>query len=46
METKDIRLTEADIKAITAVLAKDYRVELIPTKAGVKIIKLKREEIK
>lgn len=46
MTTNDVRLTEVDVKVINAVLAKDYRVELIPTKDGVKIIKVKREEIR
>ncbi len=39
-------LTEDNIKAIEAVLKQDFRVELIPTKDGVVIVKLKRETIK
>lgn len=39
-------LTEKDIKSAEAVLAKGDRVELIPLKEGVKIIRVKREEIK
>lgn len=39
-------LTQEHITAINAVLAKDQRVELIPTKDGVKVIKVRREEVK
>ncbi len=39
-------LTEKDIKSAEAVLTKGDRIELIPIKDGVKIIKIKREEIK
>jgi len=39
-------MTEATIKAIEAILAKDDRVELIPTRDGVKVIRIKREPIK
>lgn len=37
---------EKAIKAIESVLEKGDRVELIPVKDGVKIIHIKREEIK
>ena len=37
-------LSEKNIEAINRVLAKEQRVELIPTKDGVKVIKVKREE--
>lgn len=37
---------EKQIKTIEAVLAKGGRVELIPVKNGVKIIHIKREEVK
>lgn len=39
-------LTVQKINAIEAVLAKGYRVELIPVKDGIKIIHIKREEVK
>ncbi len=39
-------LTEKDIKSAEAVLAKGDRVELIPIKGGVRVIKVKREEVK
>lgn len=39
-------LTEKDIKAIESVLAKGDRVELIPVKDGVRVIQIKRKEIK
>lgn len=39
-------LTPENIRTINAVLAKDQRVELIPTKDGIKIIRIKREEAK
>lgn len=34
------------IKAIETVLAKGQRVELIPVKDGVKVVKVKRETVK
>lgn len=37
---------EAVIEAIVKILANGDRVELIPVKDGVKVIKIKREEIK
>lgn len=40
------KLDEKTIRAIEAVLAKDQRVELIPTKDGVKVIHVKREIVK
>ena len=39
-------MDERQIKAIEAVLAKGDRIELIPVKDGVKIIHVKREELK
>lgn len=39
-------ITSAQIKAIEAVLAGGDRVELIPVKDGVKIIHIRRREIK
>lgn len=43
---RHIELTAENIKAINAVLAKDQRVELIPTRDGVKVIHVRREEVK
>lgn len=40
------QLTATNIAAINAILAKDQRVELIPTKDGVRVIHVKREEVK
>lgn len=39
-------LTETDIRAINSVLARDQRVELIPTRDGVRVIRIRREEVK
>ena len=43
---KKIELSPENIKAINAVLAKDQRVELIPTKDGVRVIHIRRDEVK
>lgn len=40
------QLTEKQIKSAEAVLAKGDRVELIPVKDGVRVIRVKREEVK
>lgn len=39
-------LTEKDIAKINSVLSKDQRVEVIPVKDGVRVIKIKRDEVK
>lgn len=39
-------MTVQTIKAIEAILVKGDRVELIPTKDGVKIVRIRREPIK
>lgn len=39
-------MDEKTIKAIESVLAKGDRAELIPVKGGVKVIHIKREEVK
>ena len=39
-------LTDDAIKAIEAVLARDERVELIPTRDGVRVIRVVRKEVK
>ena len=39
-------MTDAQVKAIEAVLAKGDRVELIPGKDGRKVIHIKRKEVK
>ena len=38
-------MTDAQVKAIEAVLAKGDRVELIPVKDGIKVIHIKRKEV-
>lgn len=39
-------MDEKTIKAAEAVLAKGDRVELIPVKDGVKVVRVRREEVK
>ena len=39
-------LSPENIAAINAILASDQRVELIPTKRGVMVYRVRREEIK
>ena len=39
-------LSQAEIRAINAVLSQDQRVELIPTKDGVRVIRILRQEVK
>ncbi len=39
-------LDEKTIKAIESVLAKDQRVELIPTRDSVRVIQIERKEVK
>lgn len=43
---KMVELKPEQIKAIEAVLAKGDRVELIPVKDGIKIIHIKREDVR
>lgn len=40
------KMDEKTIRAIESILAKEQRVELIPTKDGVKVLRIKREEVK
>lgn len=40
------QLTEKQIQAINGILARDQRVELIPTKTGVAVFRVRREEVK
>lgn len=42
----DLKLTAAEIQAIEAVLAKDQRVMLIPTKERIKIVQVRHDEVK
>lgn len=44
-ETK-YNLTPEQIKAINAVTSRGDRVEIIPVKDGLKILKIKREQVK
>ena len=39
-------LSQEDIAAINAELAKDQRVEVVPTKDGIKILRVRRVKIK
>lgn len=39
-------LESGDLPAINTVLAKGDRVELIPVKDGVKVVRVRREEVK
>ncbi len=39
-------MDEKTIKSIQAVLAKGDRVELIPVKDGVKVVRIKRDEVR
>ena len=43
---REIKMDEKTIKAIETVLAKGDRVELIPVKDGIKVIHIKRKEVK
>lgn len=45
-EDRATALTDDAIERINSVLAKERRVELIPTKDGVRVIEIKREEVK
>lgn len=42
----ELKIDEKTKQVIESVLGKDHRVELIPTKNGVRVIHVKREEIK
>ena len=46
MERYRCCMTEQTIKAIESILAKGDRVELIPVKDGVKVIRVRRKEVK
>lgn len=50
MDEKTIKsisaVTPNDLPAINAVIAKGERVELVPVKNGVKVIRVRREEVK
>lgn len=39
-------MDEKTIKAIEAILAQDDRVELIPVKGGVKVVRIRRDPVK
>lgn len=43
---KPVKLDEQKIKAIETTLTKGERVELVPVKDGVKILRVRREEVK
>lgn len=46
LQNVKINMDEKTIEAIESVLAKGDRVELIPVKDGVKVIQVRRKEIK
>lgn len=46
MNTKGTRIDATTIKAIESVLSKGDRVEVIPVKDGVKVMRIKRVEVK
>lgn len=46
MSMKQVKLESHTIKAIEGTLAKGERVEIIPVKDGVKVVRVKRETIK
>ena len=41
----DRKLSPSNIEAINDLLRKDQRVELIPTKSGVRVIHIRRDEV-
>lgn len=41
-----VHLTAEQVAVINAALAKNFRIELIPLKDGVKIVKVSRAEVK
>ena len=43
---KAVKLEQSEIAAIERTLAKGDRVEIIPVKDGVKVVRVKREEVK
>lgn len=43
--TSDIKLADIVIKAIERILSTGQRVELIPVRNGVKVVKVKRETV-
>lgn len=46
MEKMRFPIDEKTIKAAESVLARGERVELIPVKDGVKVVRVRREEVK
>ena len=46
VEQEVLTVTDAQVKAVEAVLAKGNRVELIPVKDGVKVVQVQRKEVK
>lgn len=46
LQNVKIKMDEKTIEAIKSVLAKGDRVELIPVKDGVKVVQVRRKEIK
>lgn len=45
MVKNDIKIDDETVKIIEGLLSRDDRVELIPTRQGVKIMRIKRHEV-
>ena len=43
---KPVKLSQSEIAAIERTLAKGERVEIIPVKDGVKVVRVRREEVR
>lgn len=46
MADRELRLTESQIEAIEVVLNSGSRVEVIPVKDGIRLVRQRREEVK
>lgn len=46
MADRELRLTESQIEAIETVLNSGNRVEVIPVKDGIRLVRQRREEVK
>lgn len=46
MEKEPVKLSGKEIKSVESILTKGYRVELIPVKDGVKVLRVRLDEVK
>lgn len=46
MTKEPVKLSENEIKCVESILTKGYRVELIPVKGGVKVLRVRLDEVK